>query len=65
MAAVIASVAWDMGGGIVKQKSALSLVIMAAAFVAVCVYRVNVVIVILVCIALGVLRTVLAGRKKA
>ena len=54
-----------MGGGIVKQKSALSLVIMAAAFVAVCVYRVNVVIVILVCIALGVLRTVLAGRKKA
>ena len=48
-----------------KQKSALSLVIMATAFVAVCVYRVNVVIVILVCIALGVLRTVLAGRKKA
>ena len=39
--------------------------IMAAAFVAVCVYRVNMVIVILVCIALGVLRTVLAGRKKA
>ena len=65
VAAVIASVVWDMGGGIVKQKSALSLVIMAAAFVTVCVYRVNVVIVILVCIALGVLRTVLAGRKKA
>lgn len=65
VAAVIASVVWDMGGGIVKQKSALSLVIMAAAFVAVCVYRVNVVIVILVCIAMGVLRTVLAGRKKA
>ena len=65
VAAVIASVVWDMGGGIVKQKSALSLVIMAAAFVAVCVYRVNVVIVILVCIALGVLRTVLTGRKKA
>lgn len=65
VAAVIASVVWDMGGGIVKQKSALSLVIMAAAFVAVCVYRVNVVIVILVCIALGGLRTVLAGRKKA
>ena len=29
VAAVIASVVWDMGGGIVKQKSALSLVIMA------------------------------------
>ena len=63
--AVIASVVWDMGGGVVKQKNALSLLIMLVSFVAVCVYRVNVVIVILACIALGVLRTLLAGRKKA
>lgn len=65
VAAVIASVVWDMGGGVVKQKSAMSLLIMLAAFAAVCVYRVNVVIVILACIALGILRTVLAGRKAA
>ena len=54
--AVIASVAWDMGGSVVKQKDAASIV---------CVFRVNVVYIILVCIGLGVLRTLLARRKKA
>ena len=63
--AVIASVVWDMGGSVVKQKGAPSIVIMLAAFVAVCVFRVNVVYIILVCIGLGVLRTLLARRKKA
>ena len=63
--AVIASVVWDMGGNVVKQKSVLSVGVMLAAFAAVCVYRVNVVIVILACIGLGILRTVLAGRKRA
>ena len=58
--AVIASVVWDMGGGVLKQKSALSDLIMAAAFLAACVLRVNVIYIILACIALGVLRTVLA-----
>lgn len=65
VAAVIASVVWDMGGKVVKQKSVLSVGIMLAAFMAVCVYRVNVVIVILTCIGLGILRALLAGRKKA
>ena len=63
--AVIASVVWDMGGSVVTQKDAASIVIMLAAFVAVCVFRVNVVYIILVCIGLGVLRTLLARRKKA
>lgn len=62
--AVIASVVWDMGGGIVKQKDPASLAIMAAAFVAACVFRVNVVYIILTCIALGVVRTFLAARRK-
>ena len=63
--AVIASVVWDMGSSVVKQKDAASIVIMLVAFVAVCVFRVNVVYIILVCIGLGVLRTLLARRKKA
>lgn len=63
--AVIASVVWDMGGGVLKQKSALSDLIMAAAFLAACIFRVNVIYIILACIALGVLRTVLAKRRKA
>ena len=62
---MIASVVWDMGGDILKQKSAVSDLIMAAAFVAACVFRVNVVYTILSCILLGVLRTVLSGRRRA
>lgn len=62
---MIASVVWDMGGDILKQKSAVSDLIMAAAFVAACVFRVNVVYIILSCILLGVLRTVLSGRRRA
>lgn len=61
--AVIASVVWDMGSGIVKQKNPSSLVIMAAAFVAACVFRVNVVYIILTCIAVGIVRTLLAERR--
>ena len=63
--AVIASVVWDMGSGVLKQKSAVSDFIMVAAFLAACVFRVNVVYIVLACIALGILRTVLAGRRKA
>ena len=63
--AVIASVVWDMGGGVLKQKSAVSDFILVAAFLAACIFRVNVVYIILACIALGVLRTVLSGRRKA
>ena len=37
---------------------------MVAAFLSACIFRVNVVYIILACIALGVLRTVLAGRRK-
>lgn len=62
--AVIASVVWDMGGGVVRQKSAVSIGIMLAAFVAACVFRVNVVYIILICIALGVIRTLLDRRKE-
>lgn len=61
--AVIASVVWDMGGGVVKQKSRVSDFIMVAAFLAACIFRVNVIYIILACIALGVLRTVLAKRR--
>ena len=63
--AVIASTVWDMGGDVVKQKSALSILIMLASFVAACVFRVSVVYIILTCIALGVVRTLIArGRER-
>lgn len=63
--AVIASVVWDMGSGVVKQKSAGSLLIMLLAFAAVCCFKISAVYVILCCIALGLVRAALAkGRGR-
>ena len=64
LGAVIASVVWDMAAGITKKKEWTSIVIMAAAFIASYVMEVPVVYIVLICIAMGVIRTVLAGRGK-
>ena len=61
--AVIASVVYDMGSGIVHSKSLISMLIMLAAFVASCVYGVNVIYIILACGALGAARTLLRKRN--
>ena len=63
--AVIASVVLDMGGGVLKQKSVLSTVVMLTAFIATYVYKVNAVYIILACIAIGVVRTVVQQRRNA
>ena len=63
--AVIASVVIDMGSGVLKQKSVISIVIMLTAFAATYVFRINVVYVILSCIVIGVIRTVISQRRNA
>lgn len=65
VAAVIASVVWDMGAPIVKEKDAASIAVMAAAFCAACVLRVNVVYIILVCLAAGFVRAAVLRRRGA
>ena len=62
--AVIASVVWDMAAGITKKKEWISIVIMAVAFIASYVMEVPVVYIVLICIAMGVIRPVLAGRRE-
>lgn len=62
--AVIASVTWDMASGIIKDKNAGSVLIMIAAFIAGCVFQINVIYIILVCILIGVCRALIAGRRK-
>ena len=62
--AVIASVTYEMGAGIAKEKDGISLLIMAGAFVASCVFEVNVVYIVIICGLLGVLRTCM-NRKGA
>lgn len=63
--AVIASVVLDMGGGVLKQKSVVSIVVMLTAFIATYVYKINAVYIILACIAIGIVRTVVQQRRDA
>ena len=60
--AVIASVTYEMGTGVVKEKDGISLLIMASAFVASCVFEVNVVYIVIICGLLGVLRTCMSRK---
>ena len=61
--AVIAVVVYEMGSGIVRGKSWTSNLIMAGAFLASCVFGVNVVLVVIVCGLIGAARTFF-GRKE-
>ena len=61
--AVIASVTYEMGAGIVHGKNAVSMCIMAGAFLASCVFHVNVVFVVIACGLIGALRTLAAERR--
>ena len=62
--AVIAVVVYEMGSGIIRGKSTSSNLIMAGAFLASCVFGVNVVLVVLVCGLIGVVRTLARGREE-
>ena len=62
--AVIMEVVWEMSSGIIKEKQTIPLLVMAAAFIANYVYNVNVVLIILLCAAIGVVRTLSSGHNK-
>lgn len=63
--AVIASVTYEMGAGIVHGKNKASILIMVCAFVASCVFQVNVIFVVIACGLLGVVWTFFAGKGEA
>ena len=52
----------QVGAGIVKEKDGISLLIMAGAFAASCVFEVNVVYIVIICGLLGVLRTCMSRK---
>lgn len=60
--AVIATVVYDMGAGIVREKSIFSILIMALSFAAVWLFQVNVICVVIVCGLLGVVRTLFRSK---
>lgn len=55
--AVIATVVFEMGSGIVKEKNPFSIIIMVSSFIITYFFNVNVVYIILVCISLGLIKT--------
>lgn len=57
--AVIASVTCDMAAGVVREKHLSSIIIMGVSFAAVSFFGVNVIYVILVCLALGIFQTII------
>ncbi len=61
--AVIASVTYDMGAPIVKEKDPAALLIMGGAFIAAWILEINVVYIVIACGLLGVVRTLLAKRR--
>ena len=63
VAAVIAEVVIGMGGNILKKRDAVSIAVMAGAFIATYFLKINVMLIILVCAALGVMRTVLQRKE--
>ena len=63
VAAVIASVVYDMGRGIIRKKTPISLLIMGGAFLAIYMFQINAVYIILFCIALGCLQTWYQKRR--
>ena len=63
VAAVIASVTYDMGKDVVKQRDSLSVLIMIAAFVASYILEINVVFIVIACGLIGLGRGQLEKRK--
>jgi len=62
--AMIIDVVLDMGCSVLKQKSVLSVLIMAGAFIAVTIFQVNVVLVILTCVLVGLIRSKKASQQE-
>lgn len=63
VAAIIVDAVVSMAVNIIKQKDVFSVVIMFASLTAAVVFNVNVIVILIICIALGVLLTLFKGRK--
>lgn len=63
IAAVIADVVWSMGKSVVKERDVFSIVLMAAAFIASFIFKINIMYIILFSGGLGILR-MFRGRQR-
>lgn len=65
VAAVIASVVFDMGSKVAKEKDWLNIVIMAVSFCLSYFFKINVIFIILAVACIGAVRTLIRDRKEA
>ncbi len=63
VAAVVLDVALSMCSGIIKNKKWVQIAVMTGAFIAVCVFGINAIIVVLLCLAAGIIKTVAEVKK--
>lgn len=63
--AVIASVVFDMGAGVIKEKNAELIIIMILAFIATYIFNVSVIYVVIICGVLGLVQTSIKKRRSA
>lgn len=64
VAAVICDVVITMGKGILEQKRIFPLIVLLASFVAVYFFKVNIILIILICGVLGAADTIYRGKKE-
>ncbi len=64
VSAVIMSVVYDMGSGIVRSKDILRIIVMILAFTANYYFHINVILIILASALIGVIRTLFFEKKK-
>ena len=65
VAAVIVDVVWTMAANIVKKRKPTPILLMVAAFVAVWIFKVNIILVLLACGLIGLLDAALTAKKEA
>lgn len=65
VAAVIMDVVIDLAENILKTKNALWVVMMAAAFIAVCFFKVSAIVIILICGVVGLIHVLTENGKEA
>ncbi len=64
VAAVVCSVVLNLGGNIIKSKDVISIMVMIVAFIATYLYGVNVIYIIAISAAIGIIKSVLGIRKE-
>ena len=62
--AVIASVTYEKRAGIISKKDVVSVLIMIGAFIAACIFNINVIFIVIISGIIGIIRTCVIGKER-